>query len=84
MAGPPRDDARRLYVQVAQTLARQIADGDDPIGARVPFAEADTTDFRPVEILEARLLIESEAVEQAIEQARATDAATRQRYGSAV
>lgn len=106
MASPPRDDARRLYAQVAQTLARQIANGDYPIGARLPSerdiaaatgvsrptvreailaleldglvevrtgsgvyvvarvpakAKADTTDFGPFEILEARLLIEGEA-----------------------
>lgn len=106
MASPPRDDARRLYAQVAQTLARQIADGVYPVGARLPSerdiasatgvsrptvreailaleldglvevrtgsgvyvaarvpakAKADTTDFGPFEILEARLLIEGEA-----------------------
>lgn len=106
MSGPARDDGRRLYAQVAQTLARQIAQGDYPVGARLPSerdiatatgvsrptvreailaleldglvevrtgsgvyvaarvpakAKADTTDFGPFEILEARSLIEGEA-----------------------
>jgi len=106
MTSPSRDETRRLYAQVAQTLAQQIADGDYPVGARLPSerdiaaatgvsrptvreailaleldglvevrtgsgvyvvareplkAKADTTDFGPFEILEARLLIEGEA-----------------------
>lgn len=105
-AAAMRDEGRRLYAQVAQTLAEQIASGDYPVGARLPSerdiaaatgvsrptvreailaleldglvevrtgsgvyvaarvparAKADTTDFGPFEILEARLLIEGEA-----------------------
>ena len=106
MTVPPQEDGRRLYAQVAQTLAAQIASGVYAVGGRLPSerdiaaatgasrptvreailaleldglvevrtgsgvyvaarlpvkTEADTTDFGPFEILEARLMIEGEA-----------------------